>query len=176
MSKKGANPFGKNPDYFFIKGIDYLNGREISNAIKCFEKGVHDKVTHYLCRFNLAYTLFQIGHYQAALQHYETLSRQCLELKIHPLSKAPAVLFNKSVCELQAGNLEEAVKSAGLCLELIKNIEKENGGNILKLKKQDQEMTIDAMRIQGMAFFRNNSLGEAGRCLDAAEIRQGIID
>ena len=26
--KKDANAFGKNPDYFFIKGIDYLNLRD----------------------------------------------------------------------------------------------------------------------------------------------------
>jgi len=29
MPKKGANPFGKNPDFFFIQGIDYLNAREV---------------------------------------------------------------------------------------------------------------------------------------------------
>jgi tetratricopeptide (TPR) repeat protein len=63
LPKDGANPFGKNPDYFFIKGIDYINLRDYSNAIKNFEKGVNDKNTHYLCRFNLGYALFKIGNF-----------------------------------------------------------------------------------------------------------------
>ena len=63
LQKELANPFGKNPDYLFVKGIDYLNARETEMAIKCFEKGVHDKSTHLLCRFNLGYTLFKVGHF-----------------------------------------------------------------------------------------------------------------
>ena len=135
MPKKGSNPFGKNPDFFFVQGIDYLNAREVENAIKCFEKGVRDKSTHLLCRFNLGYTLFQIGHFQAAVQHYEVLSHQCLELKIHPPSKVPSVLYNKCLCELQAGMLAQAAATAEKCAELMKDREKSSGGNILHLSK-----------------------------------------
>ena len=39
MPKTEANPFGKNPDFFFVKGIDYLNIRDYPSAIKNFEKG-----------------------------------------------------------------------------------------------------------------------------------------
>jgi len=100
LQKDQANPFGKNPDYFFVKGLDYLNARDVELAIKCFEKGVHDKSTHLLCRFNLGYTLFKVGHFQAAVAHYETLANQCFELGIHPQRFFPSVLYNKTVCEL----------------------------------------------------------------------------
>lgn len=63
MPKKEANPFGKNPDYFFVKGLDYLNLRDTDNAIRCFQKGVNDNGTHLLCRFNLGYVLFKVGHF-----------------------------------------------------------------------------------------------------------------
>ena len=63
LSKKEANPFGKNPDYFFVKGLDYLNQRDHETAIKCFQKGVNDNNNHLLCRFNLGYILFKVGHY-----------------------------------------------------------------------------------------------------------------
>lgn len=135
MPKAGANPFGKNPDHFFIQGIDYLNARDVESAVKCFEKGVNDKSTHFLCRFNLGYTLFKIGHFQAAVQHYEILSRQCLELKLHPQPKIPAVLFNKCLCELQAGMFSDAAKTAAKCGDLMKELEKASGGNILALSK-----------------------------------------
>lgn len=58
-----ANSIGKNPDYYFVQGLNFLNGADYSNAIKCFAKGVKDKKTHLLCRFNLGYTLFKVGHF-----------------------------------------------------------------------------------------------------------------
>jgi len=61
--KKDATPFGKNPDYFFVKGIDYLKLNDYPSALKCFNKGIIDKGTHFLCRFNLGYTLFKVGHF-----------------------------------------------------------------------------------------------------------------
>jgi len=108
LPKREANPFGKNPDYFFVKGLDYLRLRDFEKAIACFRKGVSDKSTHLLCRFNLGYTLFKVGHFQEAARQYEVLSHQCLELKIHPAAKIPAVLYNKCACELQGGMFSEA--------------------------------------------------------------------
>ena len=135
LQKEGANPFGKNPDYFYIKGIDYLNLRDYHSAIKNFEKGVTDKNTHYLCRFILGYALCKIGHFQAASIHYQVLSDQCLDQEIHPSSRIPAVLYNKAVCELQSGYYDYAASTAEKCIEFIKEIEKEKGGSILKLEK-----------------------------------------
>jgi tetratricopeptide (TPR) repeat protein len=66
LKKKEANPFGKNPDYMFVKGIDYLGLRDYAQAIQYFERGLSAKSTHLLCRFNLGYTLFKVGHFTAA--------------------------------------------------------------------------------------------------------------
>jgi tetratricopeptide (TPR) repeat protein len=74
LQKELANAFGKNPDYFFKVGIDYINLRDYHSAIKNFEKGLSNKNTHYLCRFNLGYALFKIGLFQAASIHYQILS------------------------------------------------------------------------------------------------------
>mmetsp|Transcript_33879 Transcript_33879/g.52208 ORF Transcript_33879/g.52208 Transcript_33879/m.52208 type:complete len:108 (+) Transcript_33879:308-631(+) len=68
LPKKEANPFGKNPDYFFVKGLDYIGLKDYESALKCFSKGITDKGTHLLCRFNLGYTLFKVGHFQAAVK------------------------------------------------------------------------------------------------------------
>lgn len=76
LPKAEANPFGKNPDYFFVKGIDYLNLRDLPQAIKCFNKGVTDKPTHLLCRFNLGYALFKAGNFQAAAENFQILASQ----------------------------------------------------------------------------------------------------
>ena len=70
LPKEKAHAFGKNPDYFFVKGIDYLNMHNYETAIKCFQQGLKDKPTHLLCRFNLGYTLFKAGHFQAAASEY----------------------------------------------------------------------------------------------------------
>lgn len=112
MPKKGANPIGRNPDSYFIKGIDYLNQKDVSNAIKCFEKGVHDKSTHFLCRFNLGYILFKVGHFQAAAAHYDLLAYQCFELQLHPSRYFTSVLYNKTVVELQCGKFLKSAASA----------------------------------------------------------------
>ena len=74
LGKKEANPFGKNPDYYYLMGIDYLTAKNIEQAIKCFAKGVHDKSTHFLCRFNLGYALFKVGHFQAAVIQYDIIA------------------------------------------------------------------------------------------------------
>lgn len=63
LDKSKANIVGKNPDYHFARGMDYLNQTDYQNAIKSFSKGVKDKHTHLLCRFNLGYVLFKVGHY-----------------------------------------------------------------------------------------------------------------
>ena len=142
LPKDGSNPNGKNPDFFFCKGIDYLSLRDYQSAIKNFEKGVTDKITHYLCRFNLGYALFKIGHYQAASQHYQILSDQCDE-KIHPVRHIPGILYNKAVCELQSGYYDHSAMTAEKCIALLKEIEKQKGGSVLKLEKHQQEMMVD---------------------------------
>ena len=78
IPKRDANPFGKNPDFFFVKGIDYLNIRDYPNAIKNFDKGCTDNPNHFLTRFNLGYTLFKLGNYEQAKSQYCILWNQCL--------------------------------------------------------------------------------------------------
>lgn len=109
----------------------------MEQAIKCFEKGIHDKSTHFLCRFNLGYTLFKVGHYQAAVAHYDTLAHQCFELAIHPARFFRSVLYNKTVCELQSGQFLKAAASASKCISIIKALETELGGNILCIPRKD---------------------------------------
>ena len=58
-----ANAIGKNPDYYFLQGLYFIDGGNYDQAIKNFAKGVKDKKTHLLCRFNLGYTLFKVGHF-----------------------------------------------------------------------------------------------------------------
>lgn len=79
LPRKDANPFGRNPDYYFLKGHDFLRMRDYNTAIQHFQKGVSDKGTHYLCRFNLGFTLFKVGHFQAAVEQYTILVHQCVE-------------------------------------------------------------------------------------------------
>lgn len=100
LRKEEAAPSGKNPDYFFSRGVDYINSRAIDEAIRSFAKGIHDKSTHFLCRFGLGFALFTVGNFTAAAREYEVLAHQCLGLGLHSRVKFPQVLYNKSVSEL----------------------------------------------------------------------------
>lgn len=181
LEKQKANCFGKNPDYYFAKGVDYLNVQDFSNAIQCFQKGVHDKHTHLLCRFNLGYVLFKVGHFPEAANQYHILAQQCLELRIHPAEQVPLVLFNKAASELQAGLYSKVVESAQLALDALHAKEKgrprteggpaggkagHNGqcqsaprarghvhaSEVIGLK--DRELIIALLTLQGLAYFK----------------------
>ena len=76
MPSKEANPFGKNPDYFFLKGLEYTNQREFSSAIAAYEKGLEIKSENFLCRFNLGYVFFKMGLFQEALKQYQIMDSQ----------------------------------------------------------------------------------------------------
>ena len=158
IDKSKANIIGKNPDYHFAKGMDYLNINDMENAIASFEKGVQDKHTHLLCRFNLGYTLFKVGHFQEASSQYSTLSHQCLEQNLHPEEWTPLVQFNKAASELQAGKYAESVESAEVCIDIIKGKERESGGNILNLSKKERELMITVLTLQGLSYFRMDKL------------------
>jgi tetratricopeptide (TPR) repeat protein len=175
QEKSKANAFGKNPDYFFAKGMDYLNINDYPSAIKCFAKGVKDKHTHLLCRFNLGYVLFKVGHYPEAASQFQVLSQQCLELRIHPEDQIPLVQFNTTASELQAGLYPEAVRSAQVCIDILKAKEREQGGNVLNLHVRERELIITILQLQGLSFFKSGKLKEAGISLEQAEMRKNIL-
>jgi tetratricopeptide (TPR) repeat protein len=106
-----ANPVGKNADYFFLKGFKFGACDEHANAMASYLKGLDIKNDHLLCRFNLGVTLFKLGLFEESVHQYEILAKQ------H--SGKPVVLYNKALCELQAGKFEEASLSAEKCIEEI---------------------------------------------------------
>ena len=99
FGKEKANAFGKNPDYWFLQGINYMNLRDFENSIKAYQRGLKGSIWHLLCRFNLGYTLFKVGHYQAACDEYETIRHQYFHHNSHPVSIMSLVFFNSSACE-----------------------------------------------------------------------------
>ena len=44
-------------------------------------------------------------------------------------------MHNKTVCELQSGYFLKATASAAKCIEIIKKVQNEMGGNILNIPK-----------------------------------------
>lgn len=176
LEKHEANPSGKNPDYFYVKGLSYLTVKDHQNAQKCFEKGVKDKVTHLLCRFNLGVVYFMTGQFQAAANEYAILYGQCIELGIHPMQKHPLILFNKAVCELQCGFLQACVESAGECIRQMKEKEKAAGGNVLGLGRRNRDLIISILQVQGVAYFRLGDLKNSGICYEQSVQRIAIIE
>ena len=176
LRKEEATPFGKNPDYFFSRGVDQISSGEIGEAIKSFAKGIHDKSTHFLCRFGLGFALFKVGNFTAAAREYDVLAHQCLVLGLHSKVKFPQVLYNKSVSELQCGHFQKAGRSAEIGIAILKEKEQQSGGSFITLPKRDQEMLINLLQLQGLASFRGGDIRTGGFCFEAADFRLAIVE
>ena len=66
--------------------------------------------------------------------------------------------------------------TAEKCIAILKEIEKEKGGSVLKLEKHQQEMMVDMYQLGGFAYFRDENPMMAGKLFDASDVIIGMLE